>query len=362
MMLYRLLERLNREIFTPEVVALLSLEGPLKAMIENLDVPVYAIGMKAKWDLSVVVNVSQYLKMSRPRILHTQLFAADIIGRLLGRLHKVPVVVTSIRNICYGGRLRDLLIKWTDRYALKTTVVSTRAANRLVKDGIVPAEKILVIHNGLDPSDFRLNLSEIEIAETKKKLGIPEHAFLMLAVGSLTRQKGYGDLLYALKLLGDHGKLFHLVVAGEGGLEQEFVWLVNDNGLAERVTFIGRSDDVARLMALADILVLSSLWEGLPGVVMEAMASALPVVATEVGGTPELVVDGVTGYLASPGIPDKLAEALTKMIELSPEERRRMGRAGRRRVEQEFHVDKMVKAYEDLYIACIRVKNADRGW
>jgi len=128
-------------------------------------------------------------------------------------------------------------------------------------------------------------------------------------------------------------------------------------GLAERIIFLGHSNSVPALMAASDALVLSSGWEGLPGVVMEAMASELPVVATNVGGTPELADDGKTVYLVEPANQDEMKEALVKLMSLSDEERKTMGKAGREKVKIEFHLDKMVSEYEQLYCEALNEKD-----
>jgi glycosyltransferase involved in cell wall biosynthesis len=214
----------------------------------------------------------------------------------------------------------------------------------------------MVIYNGLDPAAFRFNLNSDEVVLVKKEFGIPDRKMTMLAVGSLTKQKGYDLLFEALQRLNSIKKHHHLIIAGEGKLERYLSDLACNLGIESQVAFVGRSDEVNKLMAVADLLVLSSHWEGLPGVVMEAMASELPVVATDVGGTAELIINSQTGFLVTPADPDRLAEALLKVFKLSTTERKQLGIAGRRRVEQEFHVDKMVKAYEGLYIYCIRTK------
>ncbi len=354
MMLLRLLERLDREKFAPEVVALLALDGPVETNIAALGIPVQVLKMKSKMDLAAVWRLAKYLQSSRPAILQTQLFAADIIGRTLGYILQIPVIISSIRNVTYGGRFRDLLLKWTDRFTMTTTFVSRQAAKRFIDQGITLPGKALVIYNGLDPTVFRVDLSLDEAVLLREAFGIPERKIFMLAVGSLTRQKGYDLLFEALAILNSSNKHYHLIIAGEGDQKRTLSDLACRLGIDSQVTFIGRSDEVNRLMAAADLLVLSSHWEGLPGVVIEAMASALPVVATDVGGTGELIIDGKTGYLVPPADPDRLAEALLKVLYLNVSERKLLGLAGMARVEQEFHVDKMVKAYENLYSDCIR--------
>jgi len=357
MMLYRLLENLDRNSFQPVVVTLLENEGAVKSKIESLGVVVYSVNIKSKFDWGAFFRLQGLLKELKPDILHTQLYAADITGRITGRLLKVPVIMSSIRNIYYGGSLRNLFLKITERFAHKTTFVSRAAAERFKDLGIVPEYKAQVIYNGLDPEQFYAGLSLEEKKDKRIELGLPAAGFLFLAVGSLSKQKGYFDLIKALSGINNEHEQWSLVIAGKGPLEEELIKEAVSSGLQEKVIFLGNHDDVPALMAASDALVLSSLWEGLPGVVLEAMASELPVVATAVGGTPELVIENETGFLVPAGEPEELVEALQKMMRLDDEKRRAMGRAGRKRVEEVFHVEKMVKAYEALYFTCLREKN-----
>lgn len=356
MMLARLLDRLDEKKLYPVVVTLIGTGGPVKDKIEAMGIEVYSVNMKSKIELSAFARLYSLIKKVSPDILHTQLYAADILGRIAGKLLKVPVIITSIRNESYGGSFRHRLIKWTERFADRTTFVSKKAAARFAELGVVPREKLKVIYNGLDPNCFYTRLGKQEKQKMREEFKLPKEKVLLLAVGSLTRQKGYPDLFIALKHIYPGYTNWHLMIAGNGPLKEELQANVERLGLEEKVTFLGHFNNISMLMAAADILVLSSLWEGLPGVVMEAMASELPVVATAVGGTPELIEDGINGYLVEPEQPAELAVALKKIIDLTDEEKRAMGKAGRNKVQEKFHVDKMVKAYESLYHECLREK------
>jgi glycosyltransferase involved in cell wall biosynthesis len=353
MMLYRLLENLNRKTYIPEVITLIFLEGPIKKKIESLNITVTEIGMRSKLDICSIIRLGRYLYLNKPDILHTQLFAADIIGRVTGKIIGIKVIITSIRNIYYGGKFRDLLIKWTDKFALKTTFVCQDAADRYIREGLVSETKAIVVYNGLDPETFSLHLDDHERRQLREKIGVQADIFLLLAVGSLSRQKGYKLLFEAIAILNKQNCEFYLLIAGEGDLREELQKHAAKLGVKSKINFIGRSDNVASLMAAADLLVLSSLWEGLPGVVLEAMASSLPVVATAVGGTPELVIDGITGYLVQPENPNDLAVKLRKVMGMNSVERKKMGEAGNKRVKEEFRVDRMNLAYENLYQSCL---------
>jgi glycosyltransferase involved in cell wall biosynthesis len=356
-MLYRLLCGLDKSRFIPTVITLQSFPGPLQEKIEALNIDVYEVKVKSKFDLTAVLRVYNLIRRLKPKILHTQLFASDMLGRTIGRILKVPVIITAIRNIYYGSFSRYLLYKITERFSDKTVFVSNAAAKRFVELNIVSKEKVKVIHNGLDLKDFYAALSKEEKRAIRTDLSLPEVGFLMLAVGRLSRQKGYSELFKALIVPEKMKRLdYTLIIAGTGSLQQELEKEVRDLGLHHRVSFIGRCDDIPALMAASDALILNSLWEGLPGVVMEAMASELPVVATNVGGTSELVDDGKTGYLVQPAEPGEIKDALANLMGLSEEERRIMGKAGREKVKKQFYVEKMVSEYEQLYYEALNDK------
>lgn len=357
MMLYRLLQGLDRRRFDPEVIVLLDLEGPIRRQIEELNIPVRVLKIKSKFDIAQLFRLAGMIREVQPDILHTQLFASDIIGRLLGRFVRVPVVITSIRNSYYGGPFRDLALRLTERFADRTTIVSEEAAKQFIARRVVPAAKLHVIHNGLDPESFKVGLSREQKLELRNNLGLPIKGILLLCVGSLTDQKGYPDLIRAFQLISGKWPAAKLVIAGGGPLKNVLATRIAELKLNDRIMMIGRSDQVPSLMAAADLFILSSLWEGLPGVVMEAMAAGLPVVATAVGGSPELVVEGVTGFLAPAGAPEQFTLMLEKTLSMPEEERRRMGQEGRLRVEEHFNVTRMVKSYETLYDECLHEKD-----
>jgi glycosyltransferase involved in cell wall biosynthesis len=356
MMLYRLLERLDREKYDPHVVILLNLDGPLRKRIEDLRISVRSVGFRSKYDFHALWKLFKIIKTIKPDILHTQLFASDIIGRIMGKYLKVPVIITSIRNSYYGGFWRDKMIQWTERFTDRTTIVSREAAKQFSERKVIPQEKLRVIYNGIDVDKYHHQANREDKKHKRLSIGLPVNGFLLLCVGSLTRQKGYPDLFQAFQMLLPSDCNLYLVVVGSGPMEGYIKQIVADRKLLDRVFLLGQCDKVPEIMAAADIFVLASLWEGLPGVVMEAMASQLPLVATAVGGTPELVVENETAYLVEPGQPEQLASALHKMIALPEETRQRMGKAGRVRITKHFNVDNMVKSYEVLYEDCLKEK------
>lgn len=353
-MLYRLLQNIDRSIFEPVVIALLKRPGTLAKKIQDTGIPVHIVGVKSKLDAKKVINLYRLLIELKPDILHTQLFASDIIGRVLGKFLNVPLVITSIRNTIFGGKVKEMLIKWTDRYADKTTIICQTAGNRMIQNSIVPKDKLSVIYNGIDIKDFEVKVSKEERQEIRKSLGITTEPFLLLAVAGMRLQKGYPFLLKAVSLL-DKNDL-KLVIVGDGKMRPNLENQVKELGIENKVNFMGWSYEVPKLMSVADALVLSSIWEGLPGVVLEAMASELPVISTFVGGVPELIVDSENGFLVPSKDPYALAEAIKKVMTMPDEDRKEMGLAGKLKVKKHFSVDKMVASYEQLYIDCLQEK------
>ena len=187
---------------------------------------------------------------------------------------------------------------------------------------------------------------------------IPESGFLWVSVGNLTRQKGYSTLIDAFNML--PGENINLIIAGNGPLRQTLNKKIIELGLHDKITLLGRVDNIPDLMAAADALVQSSIFEGLPGVLLEAMAATLPVVATNVGGTPEIVVDSKTGFLVPPENPIKLKDAMSRIMEMPESQRFALGQAGHLRVEENFCLDNMVKAYENIYDQSLREKRLAR--
>ena len=210
--------------------------------------------------------------------------------------------------------------------------------------GGISLDRLTVIPNGVD-------LGPIDRAEPRPRasIGVPEQAFLALFVGRLTAQKGLPTLFDAAERVGAARPDWHLVLVGDG---PDRTWLpqrvARSATLTDRVHWLGRRDDIPALLKTADVLVLSSLWEGMPNVILEAMAARRAVVATVVEGSEDLVVPGQTGWLVPPGDPESLSQALLDAAD-DPERCRRFGDAGRARIETELTLHRMVDAYQRLW-------------
>ncbi|MFC2053201.1 glycosyltransferase [Chloroflexota bacterium] len=345
--LQRLLSAIDRNRFNPSVICFFYRDGYIANEIKNLHIPVINLRMTNKGRFDIILRLSRLLHDTKPDILHTWLFHANITGRILGRLNKVPIIIASRRSVNIGGVWRETLMRRTSGMNDKIIAVSEAARKAEIERSNVSSDKVVTIYNGLDPSPYN-SVSDEAGLELRNSLGIPDDALLLGAIGRLHPSKGFNDLISAMVQLKAENNSIRLLIVGEGKLLNYLKLHVYNNNLSETIKFTGMRNDIPVILSALNVLVSPSLWEGLPNVVLEAMAAGKPVVATSVGGTPEAVVDGVTGLLVPPQNPEALANAILLLLENS-ELRIRMGRAGRERVLNHFSIQRMVKRTEQLY-------------
>jgi sugar transferase (PEP-CTERM/EpsH1 system associated) len=341
--LLHLLTNLNRERFNPTVACLYNGDGVVGQAIRELDITVYDAQMRGKADLGALSRIYQHVRSQRPTILHTNLFHANLPGRITGRLVGVPIIISSERTMAMESEWRYWLNRWTIGMVDRVVAVSKKVGEFCINHIRLPAHKVVVIHNGVEIPPF----SPYAIEQARQVLGIPQEALVCGAVSRLEPVKGIDDLILAFaQVRANHDA--HLVIVGNGSQRERLVSLAQGTGVSDWVIWTGYRDDVLQLLPAFDIFIQPSHHEGLPNTVLEAMAAGLPVVATSVGGTPELVVNGETGLLVPSGDSDALAGAITELLE-HPEVRDRLGQAGQERVKLHFSVDEMVRKIEQLY-------------
>jgi len=340
MALWRLLARLDRLRFSPTVACLYNGDKAVAQAIRALGIEVWDARMCHKGDVAALWRLYRRIYRLRPTILHASLFHANLPGRILGRLAGVPVVICSERTMAMESQWRYRLNRWTIGLVDRVTVVSVLVRDFCIAHIGLPPRKLVLIPNGVElPRAPLASRQEVRI-----EVGLPLDAPVAGAVSRLDPVKGVRFLIQALTRLGG----VHLAIAGDGPERAALEALAERLGVAGRVHWLGQRGDVQRLLLAFDLFVQPSLHEGLPNTVLEAMAAGLPVVATGVGGTPEAVVDGVTGLLVRPGDPEPLARAISRLLD-DPAARQTMGQAGRERVVQHFTVERMVAQTETLY-------------
>jgi glycosyltransferase involved in cell wall biosynthesis len=288
-----------------------------------------------KVDPLTLMRLAARLRRDRADILHTHLSTASLIGSIAARLARVPAVATV-----HGLNSRTCFM-----HAHRIIAVSHAVRRHLLAQGL-PESRIKVIYNGIDFGRYQRGP---DIAKLRAQLGAARGDMLIGAVGRLGPEKGHAHLIEAVALLIQRESLpVRLLLVGDGRSRQTLEQLARQRGIADRVTFAGFQTDVMPYEAVLDIFCLPSLKEGLSLSALEAMALGKPVVASRVGGTPEVVAEGQTGLLVEPGNPWALAQALAALLR-DPVRAQAMGEAGRARVARWFDLDRMVDEIEALY-------------
>jgi sugar transferase (PEP-CTERM/EpsH1 system associated) len=323
------------------------------------EVDVWILGKRAGLDLSAVGRLTRLLWRARPHIVHSRNWGA-IDAVLAARLAGVPCVIhgehgraiTDLHGLSpRRNRARRVLAPLVDRFV----TVSFDLRRWLVDVVGIADRKVTTIHNGVDTTRFCDDNRE----EARRALGVPDHAFVVGTVGRLDPVKDQLGLLEAFARLGDRHPAAVLVVVGDGPLQTALATRIQQPDLAGRVRLLGERHDVPRLLKAFDLFVLPSLGEGLANTLLEAIATGLPVVATRVGGNPEVVADGVNGRVVPAGDPLVLADAIGTYLD-DPVLRTLHGKASRERAVEYFNLPRMATAYGELYLTVARGRKEPR--
>jgi glycosyltransferase involved in cell wall biosynthesis len=315
-------------------------------------------------DLLAAVRLARLIRRERPHILHTHTAKAGAIGRVAGLLAgraRPPIVVHTFHGHVLRGyfgpvraRVFRLLERWLAYLADALVAVSPEVRDDLVALGVAPREKFAVIRLGIE-LDERISSNGDLRAEARRAMGIPPEAFTVGWIGRMTGVKRTDDLLQAFKLLVDRGVDAMLCLVGDGPDRAEVERRANALGIVRRCLFVGYQEDVSPFYAAFDTFVLPSANEGTPVTVIEALAAGRPVVATRVGGLPDLLDDGVEGFLVPPGAVDELVERLAQLA-VDPELRDRMGAAARMRMPQRYAVARLLDDMDAFYRSLLEAK------
>lgn len=341
-MFVELVTRLDRSRWEPRVFCL-SGPGALVERLQSNGIPVTCFGAKDVRDLGVIWRLAKELEKIRPALMQCFLFHANLVGRIAAWWAGVPRVVCGIRVAERRSRVPLWLDRWTQGLVDHNVCVSRAVAEFSIQSAGLAESKVSVIPNGVDFERF-----STATAIERASLGLTD-APLILFVGRLDPQKAPFVLLEAFARLSQRHGDWQLLLVGEGPLRQSMTDWIAQHQHTKNICLIGFRSDVPQLLKTADVLVLPSLWEGMPNIVLEAMTAGLPVVVSRVEGTDELISDRETGLLATPGS----VEDLERKIELVLNDREfsaKLAFAAQQSISKGFTVDKMVASYEQLYL------------
>jgi glycosyltransferase involved in cell wall biosynthesis len=316
-------------------------------------------------DLRAMLKLADLIRRERPTILHTHTAKAGAVGRvaaLLAGSARPPIVVHTFHGHVLRGyfnrpmtsafrTLERLLARMTTRLV----AVSPEVRDDLVALGVAPASKFAVIRLGIE-LDQRVGDGAVTRAEARRQLGVSGDTFLVGWVGRMTAVKRTDLVVRTLERLVQDGVDARLLLVGDGPDRDGLERYAHELGVARRCLFLGYQEDVARWYDAIDVLLLPSVNEGTPVSVIEALAAERPAVATRVGGIPDVIRDGVDGFLVDSDDPGELAARLAELAK-DPPQRAAMGAAGRVRVLERYSVDRLIDDIDRLY----RELLADRG-
>lgn len=332
-------------------LASLSPEGSLRASIADLDLgEIPSFSLTSFYDQNAVRQLRSFvrwLKSSHIDILHTHDFYTNIFGMAAGTLARVPVRIASMRET---AGMRSASQKQVQRvaYSLARHVVANSNAvrERLIADG-TGAEKVSVVYNGLDLRRLSTRASR---SESLSMLGLPDdpRRFVSIVANMRHEVKDYPMFLRSARRVKDAVPDAAFLLAGEGELTESLKALARELRIEDSTFFLGRCENVAELLSISEICVLSSKAEGFSNSILEYMAAARPVVVTDVGGAREVVSEGETGYLVASGDDAAMADRLISLLR-DPEKARTIGEKGRRVVEEKFSCEAQLARTEALY-------------
>ena len=320
--------------------------GWMTERAEREGLPVWIVPQKPGLDLAWVPRFAARLRRERIGVLHAHEFAMNVYGGAAARLAGVRAVATIHGRQWVTARpRRALAYRVLHRLGMPVVAVSHDLAGFLAAGLGIAQSRIEVVHNGIEVAPLPDAGAATELRRAARAaLGVPAAGDLLVAVGNLYPVKDHATLVRALARTPEA----RVAIAGRGGEESALRELAAELGVSDRLHLLGLRDDVERVFAAGDVFVQPSRSEGLPLAVLEAMAAGLPVVASRVGGMPEAVRDGESGYLVPPAEPEVLADALRKVLE-APDRGLSLGRAGWERVRSDFSLDHMTARYRALY-------------
>ena len=350
--LLSLVKKLDRDKYQV-IVAYLKGEGKLAEDFRDAGIKVFNLKMRNRVDLGAIIYLYRLLKKGNIKILHTHLIQADMCGFLAGKMAGVPIIISTKHNpdefrkkFSIPVRLDGIFGNHSDRII---------ALSHAVKDFRVKSEKICedkftVIHNGIDLEEFNL---DVDAGAKKKELGIDLSSKIVGMVGRLDHQKGHRFFLQAMPEIVKAVPDVKFLIVGDGPLRGKLEELGREFKVERQVIFTGSRRDIPELISIMDVFVLPSISEGFGNVLLEAMAMGKPVVASRVGGIPEIVTPGLNGLLVEPARPSEMASSVLKLLK-DPGEAKRLGEAGREKVKKIFTAETMAKKIEAVYNEIIK--------
>lgn len=343
----QLLNGLNRGKFNLSLCIMTDEDNSLLEDKYDLPADIHLFRKRGRYDLGLVLKIRKLLKRSEIDILHTHGWTADVWGRLAACLARTPIILShSHTNQPASAKTSNFMYRYLTGATDHFIAIGEGNKNALIEEGGIPAEKITVIRNVVDYRKFDV---AVDTDAGKIELGVAPGNLVVSIIGRLHSIKGHEHFLRTARIIASENDSVEFLVVGSGGLEESLRRQAGETGLADKVHFLGARKDIPRILALTDVFVMSSLYEGLPLILLEAMAAGKAIAATDIDGCRELIVNGETGFLTPPGHPEAQAEVVLRF--LSDERlRHELGKKARTEAIKNYSLEKMLGEIGDLYI------------
>ena len=355
MMLYKLLSQINSDEFESEVISLTDAGGPIADKIKMLGVPVHALGMKRGNHFPfALIRLTLLLREKKPDLVQTWMYHSDLIGGIAAKLAGGIKIIWNIRQADIGTDSHKRSTIWIAKVCEKISswlpdkiICCSHAALEFHSSLGYAKEKMLVIPNGFNLDTFHPDKNSRN--SVRKELNLDEKTCLVGLVARFDPQKDHRNFIQAAGLIRKSDSSVHFILCGDGITKEnsQLMQWIKQAELDKCIHLLDVRKDVSRLVAAMDVAVSSSLGEGFPNVVGEAMACAVPCVVTDVGDSALLVGD--TGKVVAAKDPEALAAAILELLQTSPEFREELGTQARLRVMKNYSLDSVVKKYEAVY-------------
>lgn len=344
--LINLVSNLDKQRFEV-LICCIKKPGRLGELFKERGGNVVCLERRSIYDLRIMTDIHRLIKRNGFDIIHTYLFGFHYLAGIPARLCGTPVVISSRREIAVWKKWHHRFLEnLGNRFTNKVIACSEAAREFAVQSENLPEEKILTIYNGVDLEKFSPRPQSACILE---EFGFGKEDKIIGMVTKFASVKDHKTLLKAVNEIRKIYPRIKCLLVGDGLLKESVELEVESLKLGNNIIFPGKRDDIARILSIMDVFMLTSLVEGLPNTILEAMACGLPVVATNVGGIPEVVKNGKSGILVEPRDYRAIADAVMRLLE-NVSLRKEMGRRGREIVERKFGLDRMIEDYENLYL------------
>ncbi|MFA5145950.1 MAG: glycosyltransferase [Candidatus Omnitrophota bacterium] len=340
-------KRLNRSVFEP-CIFVFEKDGKLKDEYLRSGIGVIEVSKKERFDILLPFRLSKILREENISIVHTHNPTNWLYGGIAARLAGLPLIHTEHTTTDYDSYhvKRWEFIEWAlAKFTRRITAVAGSVKTHMIKRSGINSKKIEVVYNAIETERFDTGANKEKM---RGELSIRQDEFVIGNIARFYENKDHQTLLRAFKLVLEKIPNVYLLLIGDGPLKYKIESFAGELKIPARIKFLGNRRDIPQLLKMMDLFVLSSKREGLPIVLLEAMASGLPIVATDVDGNGELVLHEETGFVVPPADPKELSAAILNLL-TDRSKAKRMAARGKERVKNHFTFNSMVEKYEKIY-------------